>query len=66
MFKFTKVFMIRIVYKNGYFHDFEATEFTIKHGNYSWVAYSDSNKPLMLGADDISAIYQVGYRTKWF
>lgn len=64
MVKLQVVFNIRIVYKSGYTHDFEATDFTFSNGTYNWDAVSDQNKPLMLGANEIAAIYQVGARKR--
>ena len=62
----TTIYKVRIVYKSGYTHDFECTSFTAKGGSYTWVPYDDRNKPLALGADDIAAIWQIGYRTKYW
>lgn len=61
---FETVFKIRIVYKSGYTHDFEATKFAFTGDTYDWVAVSDQNKPLKLGPDDIAAIYQIGTRKR--
>jgi hypothetical protein len=55
-------FNIRIVYKSGYTHDFEVTEFKIKDGSFSWVAADVAKKPLMLGADEVAAVWQLGAR----
>ena len=60
----TEIFKIRIVYKSGYTHDFECTNFTVKNRAYSWVPVDDQNLPLMLGAEDIAAVWQIGYRTE--
>lgn len=64
MFKIVPVFKIRVVYKSGYFHDFKATNFKISSTGtgwkYSWEALSDKNKPILLGIDDIAAVYQIG------
>lgn len=58
-----KIYTVRIVYKSGYTHDFEVTEFSIKgRGEYEWVAYDDMNKPVKIGPDDIAAVWQVGVR----
>ena len=56
------IFTVRVVYKSGYTHDFDVYNFTIKNGTYSWEAADDSNKPLLLGVDDIAAIWQLGVR----
>jgi len=54
------VFMIRVVYKSGYTHDFPVYTFTSKNSGYSWESADDKNKPILLGADDIAAVFQVG------
>lgn len=59
------VFRIRIVYKSGYTHDFECTEFRIKgHDTCNWTPVSDSNRPVMVGLDEIAAVWQIGYRKR--
>lgn len=65
MFKRITVFTIRIVYKSGYIHDFEVTEFNHSGGKYTWESYDHHNKPVQLGADDVAAVWQVGYRKVW-
>lgn len=62
---FKNIFKIRIVYKSGYTHDFEVYSFNIKGDRYDWKSVSDSNKPILLGADDIAAVYQIGTRKKF-
>ena len=46
MFKRVTVYKVRVVYKSGYIHDFETTQFSLKNGVYSWSNYSDTNKPI--------------------
>lgn len=69
MFKLTQQFKVRVVYKSGYTHDFWATEFTVnaggRNGAYTWTHVEENNKPLLLGADDISAVYVVGTRKRF-
>ncbi len=60
--KLTPIFKIRIVYKSGYTHDFEVYEFSMNGGRYEWKHVSDENKPILLGVDEIAAIYQIGVR----
>ena len=55
-----KKFVIRIVYKSGYTHDFPVYEFSIDGGRYTWNAADESNYPVKIGAEDISAVYCVG------
>ena len=62
----TKIFKIRILYKSGYTHDFECTHFEVTNdGKYTWKAYDQHNRPVVLGVDDIAAVWQLGYRTKF-
>jgi hypothetical protein len=61
----TVIFKILVVYKSGYTHDFECTNFKITGGRYDWNRYDDNNKPIFLGVDDVAAVWQVGYRTKY-
>lgn len=62
------IFTIRVVYKSGYFHDFEVLRFKMSETSTSkamdWDAISDSNMPIVIGIDDIAAVYQVGVRYK--
>ena len=63
--KFKDIFKVRIVYKSGYTHDFEVYSFTVKGNNYTWESVNVDNKPIVLGADEIAAIYQIGMRKKF-
>ena len=63
--KFTNIFKVRIVYKSGYTHDFEVYSFTVKGNNYTWESVNPNNKPIVLGADEIAAVYQIGSRKKF-
>lgn len=57
-----KVYTVRIVYKSGYTHDFDVTAFSIKSGSYSWAEFDVCNQAIMLGTDEIAAVWQVGMR----
>jgi hypothetical protein len=63
--KKTVIYKVRVVYKSGYTHDFECTHFKVTGGRCEWGSYSDRNKPVQLGVDDIAAVWQIGYRTKY-
>lgn len=63
--KFKDIFKIRVVYKSGYTHDFEVYSFKYKDGEYYWESVSANNKPILLGASEIAAIYQIGSRKKF-
>ena len=53
-------FLVRIVYKSGYTHDFWVYSFSVKNGTYTWSCVEENNKPVVLGADDIAAVWQIG------
>lgn len=59
------VFKLRVVYQSGYTHDFEVTKFSYSGGTYEWKAVSQKNKPLLFGADEVAAVYQIGLRHVW-
>lgn len=52
---------IRIVYKSGHTEEFNCIEFSCTRGSYSWKSIGRPF-PLLIGADDIAAIWQVGER----
>lgn len=56
---------IRIVYRSGYTHDFYVTNFTMNAGQYAWNACDLTNKPVIIGVDDIAAVYLVGNRYRF-
>lgn len=61
--KLIPIYKIRIVYKSGYTHDFEVTEFNYSHGKHAnWTHVSDQNKPIVIGLDEIAAVFQIGVR----
>jgi hypothetical protein len=64
---FEPVFKIRVVYKSGYTHDLEATKFSVNNGRFSWEGVPAANSPLMFGADEVAAVWQLGvrHRIKW-
>lgn len=65
MLKLIPVYKIRVVYKSGYTHDFEATSFKIAFGTrVEWNAANADNAPIHIGFDDIAAVWQVGMRYK--
>ena len=62
LFKLTPVYTVRVVYKGGYAQEFDVLNFKVKGNNYSWEAASIKTRPIVLGADEIAAIWQVGVR----
>lgn len=59
------VFKLRVVYKSGYTHDFEATKFKIVPGREAeWTPARHHNKPIHFGIDDVAAVWQLGHRTR--
>ena len=65
MFKRVTVYKVRVVYKSGYIHDFETTQFERNGGTYSWDNFYDENRPIQLGVNEIAAVWQIGYRKVW-
>lgn len=61
---FKTIYTVRIVYKSGYTHDFEVYSFTVSKGDYNWEPVSPKNRPILLGANEIAAVYTVGIRKK--
>lgn len=53
-------FLVRIVYKSGYTHDFWVYEFEVQDGKYTWHMVDLDNHPVVLGVDDIAAVWQIG------
>lgn len=58
------VFKVRVVYKSGYTHDFECTDFSISGSKVSWEKAYTKNYPLKIGFDDIAAIWIIGQRKR--
>lgn len=56
------IYNLRIVYKSGYQHDFEVYKFEVKGGSWSWESVNETNKPLMLGVDNIESVWTIGQR----
>lgn len=56
------VFKLKVQYKSGTVHTFETYSFSIDRGTWSWDSVSQYNKPLLLGIDNIEAVWQVGAR----
>lgn len=63
MFEKKKVFTVRIIYKNGYVHDFDCFDFRVKGNEYKWTAASAQNIPVLMNVDEIAAVWQVGVRS---
>lgn len=57
-------FLIRILYKSGNSQELWVTEFSVTKasGMYEWKLANDKQKVLLLGADDIEAVFQVDAR----
>jgi len=62
--KIETVFRVRIVYKSGYTHDFECTDFEISNNKVSWENANEHNRPIKIGLDDIAAVWQIGHRKR--
>ena len=58
------VYKVRIVYKSGYTHTFECTDFEMTNNQITWKSVSERNRPIKIGFDEIAAVWQVGYRRR--
>lgn len=56
---------IRVVYKSGYVHDFDALSFDVTANRYNWTAADPYHRPIKLGADDVAAVWQIGISYKF-
>jgi hypothetical protein len=52
-------FKIRVVYKSGYTHDFWVRSFKTDGTSFTWDSVEANNRPIMLGAEDIAAVWQI-------
>ena len=61
-----KVFKIKIIYKSGATHEFEVTDFNYEETSgikkVNWDSYSMENRPVVIGVNEIAAVWQVGVR----
>lgn len=62
--KLETIFRVRIVYKSGYTHDFECTDFEISGNKVTWASADEGNRPIKIGLDDIAAVWQIGHRKR--
>ncbi len=57
------VYRIKVIYKSGAVHEFDAHEFTFTGSGYRWRVYDvQRNQPLEFGAPEVAAVWQVGAR----
>lgn len=61
--KFYNKFKIRVVYKSGYYHDLWVWKFEINKDSVTWSNAGHVNKPLKIGFDDISSVFQIGHKS---
>lgn len=65
-FKRVPVFRVKVIYKSGTTHEFDAYEFFWGGSSYKWKAASAQNKPIDFGGvAEIAAVWQVGVRFVW-
>ena len=58
------IFTIKVNYKSGISHTFDVTEFEFNGRSFTLKPVEDSNKPVILGADHIESVWQVGMKEK--
>lgn len=60
------VYKIKIIYKSGASMEFECVSFSVDFSGskrtFEWQSYGDV-KPIMLSAEDVSSVWQLGSRT---
>lgn len=56
---FKTKFLIRILYKSGNSHKFWVYDYTCRDGEHKWSACSFSSRPLIIGVDEMEAIFIV-------
>ena len=54
-------FKIKVLYKSGNSQEFWVYGFSVDGASYTWTSCDDNNKPLIIGVDNIEAIYQTGF-----
>lgn len=59
------IFRLKLIYKSGHTHEFDVFDFKVNTSlsgkkEASWRSVDPNNQPLLLGLDDIAAIWQVG------
>lgn len=59
------VFKLKVVYKSGHTHTFEAYEFSYNSNGYTWRTVSPKNRPVDFGAGEVAAVWQIGLRYVW-
>ena len=62
---FQIVFTVRVVYKSGYFHDFDCTKFTITNELVKWELVDKRNKPIKISVDEIESVWQVNIKKRF-
>lgn len=55
-------FKVRIVYDNGYTHDFWVYNWIQEDGIFKWESIHDHNRPIQLGVSNVISVWQIGYR----
>lgn len=63
---FRTKFRVRILYKSGNSHEFWCTEFNKNGHQWSWHSVTQGNQPILIGVDDIEAVYQTAGRINIF
>lgn len=59
-------FKIKILYRSGNSQSFWVYDYHIHDGKHEWTPSSDSGRPIIIGVNDIEAVYQVAARMNIF
>lgn len=63
---FKTKFKVRILYKSGNSHEFWVTEFNLSKAQASWKSAHPVKRPLLLGLEEVEAVWQVDARVNVF
>lgn len=55
-------FLIKVNYKSGISHEFWVYKFSMDNYQCTWEAVDQSNKPIIIGYDNIESVYQIGVK----
>lgn len=56
------VYTVKVIYKSGASMEFDVTAFKYNNGTYTWTAFGNKIQPIILGADEVVAVWQVDVR----
>jgi hypothetical protein len=61
---FRLMYLVRILYDNGYVHDCWCFSFKIENGTYTWEEAYPKKQILVMGAAHVVAVFQMGVKKR--